>query len=107
MSLPDFIFERVTADIRQQMAGIAALSDQLARQRLTPDAQACIASIAESAESVRRILTAAVDLRAVENEGLRLEPAPVRLHELMDRVQDQWRAAAAMSGVTLLVAYDG
>jgi len=70
MSLPDFIFDRVTADIRQQMAGIAALTDQLARQRLTPDAQTCVAGVAEAAESVRRVLTAALDLRAVTSEGL-------------------------------------
>jgi CheY-like chemotaxis protein len=107
MSLPDFLFDRVTADIRQQMAGIAALTDQLARQRLTPDAQACVSGVAEAAESVRRVLTAALDLRAVATEGLRLDPGPVRLRELMDEVQDHWRAAAAMSGVTLLVSYDG
>jgi CheY-like chemotaxis protein len=107
MSLPDFIFDRVTADIRQQMAGIAALSAQLARQRLTPDAQACLASVAEAAESVRRVLDAALDIRAVEADGLRLEPAPLRLRDLMDEVQDHWRAAAALGGVTVLVSYDG
>ena len=107
MSLPDFLFDRVTADIRQQMAGIAALADQLARQRLTPDAQACVSGVAEAADSVRRVLNAALDLRAVATEGLRLESAPVRLRDLMDEVQDHWRAAAAMAGVTLLVSYDG
>jgi len=107
MSLPDFLFDRVTAEIRQQMAGILALADQLARQRLTPDAQACVSGVAEAADSVRRTLAAALDLRAMETDGLRLEPAPVRLHELMDEVQDHWRAAAAMAGVTLLVSYDG
>jgi CheY-like chemotaxis protein len=107
MSLPDYIFDRVTADIGQQMTGVVALSEQLARQRLTPDAQACVASISEAADSVRRILAAVHDLRALENHGLRLDPAPVVLRDLMDRVQDHWRAAAAMAGVTLLVAYDG
>ena len=29
MSLPEFFFDRVTADIRQQMEGILALADQL------------------------------------------------------------------------------
>jgi CheY-like chemotaxis protein len=32
---------------------------------------------------------------------------PVRLRDLMDEVQDHWRAQAAMAGVTLLVSYDG
>jgi CheY-like chemotaxis protein len=107
MSLPEYIFDRVTADIRQQMAGIAALTEQLARQRLTPDAQACLASITEAAESVRRVLDAALDIRSVEGEGLRLTPAPLKLRDLMDEVQDHWRPAAAMGGVTLLVSYDG
>jgi CheY-like chemotaxis protein len=107
MSLPEFLFDRVTADIRQQMAGIAALTEQLARQRLTPDAQACLASVSEAAESVRRVLDAALDIRTMQMDGLKLAPAPLRLRDLMDEVQDHWRAAAAMGGVTLLVSYDG
>ncbi|MDE2488937.1 MAG: response regulator [Alphaproteobacteria bacterium] len=107
MSLPDYFLDRVTADIRQQMAGIVALTNQLARQRLTPDGQACVSSVAEAAEGVRRLLDAALDLQALETHGLRLDPSPIRLRDLMDEVQDHWRAAAAMSGVTLLVSYDG
>ena len=34
MSLPTFFFGRVSDDIRQQMDGILALTDQLSRQRL-------------------------------------------------------------------------
>jgi CheY-like chemotaxis protein len=105
MSLPEFIFERVTADIRQQMAGILALTDQLARQRLTPDAQACISSVAEAAEGVRRIVTASLELNALSDNPA--EPVPVRLRDLMDEIQEHWRPAAAMGAVTLLVAYDG
>ena len=107
MALPDYLFERVTADIGQQMAGIVALTDQLARQRLTPDAQACVSGVAEAADSVRRTLAAALDLRAVAAHGLKLQPAPVRLRELMDALQNQWRAPAEMAGVTLLISYEG
>jgi len=107
MSLPEFIFDRVTADIRQQMAGILALSEQLARQRLTPDAQACVSGVAEAADAVRRILDAALDIRTVSNQGLSLDPAPLRLRDVMDEVQDHWRAPAAMGGVMLLVSFDG
>jgi len=107
MALPDYLFDRVTSDIRQQMAGIAALAEQLVRQRLSPDAQACVSGISEAADSVRRTLTAALDLRQVTSAGLKLETGPVRLRDLMDQVQDHWRAAAAMGGVTLLVSYDG
>jgi CheY-like chemotaxis protein len=107
MSLPQFFFDRVTADIRQQMDGILALTDQLGRQRLTPDAQACVSGVAEAATGVRRMLSAAVDLRTVNNQGLPLQSAPIQLHDLVDEVQSRWQPAAAMSGVTLLVSYDG
>jgi CheY-like chemotaxis protein len=107
MSLPEFFFDRVTDDIRQQMEGILALADQLARQRLTPDAQACVSGVAEAASGVRRMLDASLDLRAVTSEGLATELAPIQLHDLIDEVQARWQPAAAMSGVTLLVSYDG
>jgi CheY-like chemotaxis protein len=107
MSLPEFFFDRVTADIRQQMDGILALTDQLGRQRLTPDAQACVSGVAEAATGVRRMLSAAVDLRTVNTQELPLQAAPIQLHDLVDEVQSRWQPAAAMSGVTLLVSYDG
>jgi CheY-like chemotaxis protein len=40
-------------------------------------------------------------------EGLTLRPAPLQLRDLVDEVQARWQPAAAMSGVTLLVSYDG
>jgi len=107
MSLPEFFFDRVTADIRQQMDGILALADQLARQRLTPDAQACVSGVAEAAEGVRRTLDAALDLRSVTTAGLTSTPAPLQLREVVDEIQARWQPAAAMIGVTLLVSYDG
>jgi CheY-like chemotaxis protein len=107
MSLPEFFFERVTADIRQQMDGVLALTDQLARQRLTADGEACVASVAEAAEGVRRMLDAALDLKSMAVQDLTLELAPVRLRELMDEIHDRWHPKAAAAGVTLLVSYDG
>jgi CheY-like chemotaxis protein len=107
MSLPAFFFERVTDDIRQQMDGVLALTDQLSRQRLTPDVQACVSGVEEAAASVRRTLDAALDLRTVSVKGLTCDPQPLRLRELIDEVHARWQPQAAMSGVTLLVAYDG
>ncbi|MGZ6019972.1 MAG: response regulator [Phenylobacterium sp.] len=107
MSLQTFFFDRVTAEICQQMEGIAALTDQLARQRLNPDAQSCATSAGEMADGVRRMLETAIDLRKVTTQGLTLDPAPLRLRELVDEVHSRWQPAAAMSGVTLLVSYDG
>ena len=107
MSLPDFFFERVTADIRQQMDGVVALVGQLARQRLTPDGEACIASIEEAAAGVSRMLGAAIDLKGVALKGPELELEPVRLRELMDEIEARWQPRAAAVGITLLVAYNG
>ncbi len=107
MSLPEFFFDRVMADVRQQMDGVLALTDQLGRQRLTPDGEACVAGVAEAAESVRRMLEAALDLKGVGREGPDLKLEPIRLRELMDEVEARWQPRATTAGVTLLVSYDG
>jgi CheY-like chemotaxis protein len=107
MSLPEFFFDRVTADIRQQMDGMLAMTDQLTRQRLTPDGEACVASVAEAAQGVRRMLDLALDLKAVSLEGLSLDLEPIRLRELMDEIEARWQPRAGAAGITLLVSYDG
>src|SRR5262249_51193168 len=107
MALPDFFFERVTSDIRQQMEGVLALTEQLGRHRLAADAEACVASIAETAAGVRSMLACAIDLRTVNTHGLALATSPVGLRELMDEVQARWQPRAADASVTLLVSYDG
>jgi CheY-like chemotaxis protein len=107
MSLPQFFFDRVTADICQQMDGVLALTEQLRRQRLSPDGDACVSGVAEAAAGVRHLLERAIDLRTVTQQGLTLNPAPLRLRELVDEVHSRWQPSAALSGVTLLVSYDG
>ena len=107
MSLPEFLAERVAADIRQQMDGVLALTGQLSRQRLTADGEACVASVAEAAEGVRRIVDAGRDLKAIRAQGLVLDLQPVVLREVMDEIQERWQPRAAATGVTLLVSFDG
>ena len=107
MSVPEFIFDRVTADIRRHMEGVLALTEQLGRSRLSPDAEACVASVAEMADAVRRTLDGALDLRTVAADGLSLQLEPLRLRDLADAVQARWHSRAAEAGVTLLVSYDG
>jgi CheY-like chemotaxis protein len=106
MSLPEFFIERVTVDVRQQMAGILALADQLARQPLTADARACVTGLNESAAGVKRLIESAFDL-LVFQKGVELKREPVVLRELMDEVQEQWRLASQQSGVTVFFSYDG
>ena len=107
MSLPEFFADSVTADIRQQMDGVLALAGRLARQRLTADGEACVASIRDAAAGVSRTLDAATDLRTVSSSGMVLDLEPVRLREVMDEIEARWHPRAAAAGVTLLVAYDG
>lgn len=107
MSLQDFFFDRVTAEICQQMEGVLALTEQLQRQRLSPDGESCVSGVAEAAGGVRRMLDSAMNLRRVTLAGLTLDPAPLRLRELVDEVHSRWEPAAGVSGVTLLVSYDG
>jgi CheY-like chemotaxis protein len=107
MSLQAFFFDRVTAEICQQMEGVLALTEQLKRQRMSPDAESCVSGVEEAAGGVHRMMQAALNLRQVTIKGLTLDPAPLRLRELVDEVHSRWEPAARNSGVTLLVSYDG
>jgi two-component system, sensor histidine kinase len=89
------------------MDGVVAMTAQLGRHRLNPDAEACVASVAEAAAGVRRMLDCAIDLKSVALQGLELHLEPVRLRELMDEVQARWQPKVAESAITLLVSYDG
>ena len=107
MSVPQSFLDRVTAEIVQQMDYIAALADQLVRQPLPADAQACAAGVAESAASVRRMLDAAADIQLAEQGRLSLCSDSVRLSDLMDELQERWRERGIASGVAILASYDG
>jgi two-component system, sensor histidine kinase len=107
MSLPESFFERVAGEIHQQMEGVLALTERLARQPLGADAQACVAGVAEAAGSVRYILQSGADLKAAHDGALAMEPAPCALNDLIDDIQARWQGRAAASGVTLLVAFEG
>ncbi len=107
MPLHEFFLDRINAEIRQQMDGVLALTDQLSRQRLNADAQSCVAGVAEVAQSVRRLLETTDELhRAAEGKTVHT-PAPLRLREMMDVLQDRWEGRAAQAEATLLVSYDG
>ncbi|MES3029959.1 MAG: response regulator [Pseudomonadota bacterium] len=107
MSLPEFFFERVTSEIHQQMEGVLALTERLARQPIGADAQACIAGVAEAARAVRQILSSSTDLKTASSDGLHFDLRPKRAAELADEVQARWQDRATDGGVTLLVSYDG
>ncbi|MCA3720873.1 response regulator [Phenylobacterium sp.] len=107
MSAPDYLFDRVTREIRQQMEGILALTARLASPLSPADARACVQGVAAAAETVRRITAASSDIRAALSDTLTLTPGPVALRDLVDRLDDRWRQRIQGSRVTLLVSYDG
>jgi len=107
MSLPEFFFERVSADLRQQLEGVHALADRLTDRRLAPDAQACVEGISEAAAGLCRLLDNALQLRAAATQSPALSLSAIRLRELADDVQEAWTRKASGAGVTLLVSYDG
>lgn len=107
MSLPEFFYERVTSEIHQQMEGVLALAERLARQPMGADAQACVAGVSEAARAVRQILVSSADLKDAASDGLSFDPQAKRAAELADDVQARWEERATDGGVTLLVSYDG
>ncbi|MFN3511510.1 MAG: response regulator [Phenylobacterium sp.] len=107
MSLPEFFFERVTREIHQQMEGVLALAERLARHPLGGDAQACVAGVAEAARAVRQILASASDLKHAAAEGLAFQPEPLRVADLADEAQARWQERAQDGGVTVFFSYDG
>ena len=107
MSSQQFFFERITSEIHQQMEGVLALADRLARHPLGPDAQACVAGVIEACASVRQIVSATMDLEAASASGVTFTPSACRLRDLVDDLEARWGERARASGVTLLVSYDG
>ncbi|MET0294031.1 MAG: response regulator [Phenylobacterium sp.] len=107
MSLPEFFFERVSDEVRQQMDGVLALTQRLSRQPLSGDALTCVSGIIEAAETVRRVMECSSELRAAGVMDLTFAPAPRLLREIMDEVQQRWENRAAENGVTLSVSYHG
>ena len=98
MSAPDYLFDRVTQEIRQQMDCILALTTRLAGPLPPADARACVDGVAAAAESVRRITAASSDIRSALSDTLALNPGPVALRDLVD-------PAKAFPGVREAVNY--
>ncbi|MDB5452595.1 MAG: response regulator receiver protein [Caulobacteraceae bacterium] len=99
--------DAVSGEIRRPMHSILAVAELLARQPLSPDALAYVRTIIDHSHSLLRTVDDAKDLVRSETEPLVMQPSAVSLHELMDAIQGQWQAKAALAGVALLVSYDG
>lgn len=95
------------AELRTPLNGVVAVADLLRRQPLSSAAMAHVQTIADSSDTLLRILQDALDLARAEAGELELHPAPTPLRAVMDEVQTEWAPRATQDGVTLLVGFEG
>lgn len=69
MSLHTYIFDRVTEELRLQLDGVRALAERLSRERLSPDASACVDGISEAMASASTLLADSLRLREAAPSG--------------------------------------
>ncbi len=101
------LVQRLSGEILRHLDGVADFTARLARQNLSPDAQACVRAIGETGEELTALMHRAADLHEADLGVLSFNPHPCQLQPFMDTVDARWKARAAASGVTLLTAYDG
>jgi CheY-like chemotaxis protein/signal transduction histidine kinase len=101
------LVQRICAEVREPIAHALAAAEGLRKLRLPENAAAHLETIADAAHSTLSLLDIAAELQKAEAGRLEIRPAPRRLQELMDDIEARWRDQAALSGVTLLVSYDG
>src|SRR5690606_28668165 len=94
-------------ELRTPMNGVMAVADLLRRQPLNRQAQAHVATIMESSETLLRTLQDALDLTRAEAGELDLSLAPAPLRAVMDDIQADWAPRAARDNVALMVGYEG
>ena len=94
-------------ELRTPMNGVLAVAELLRRQPLNAQAQAHVATIVESSETLLRILQDALDLSRAEAGELELNAESTPLRALMDDVEAMWAPRASQDDVTLMVSYEG
>lgn len=97
----------LSQELRTPLNGVLAVADLLRRQPLNGAAQSHIQTIADSSETMLRILQDALDLARAEAGELQMSPTVTPLRAVMDEVQILWAPRAAQDGVTLLVGFEG
>jgi two-component system, sensor histidine kinase len=107
MTQSEFFVERVNSEIRQQMEGVIALVDRLARQGMRTEAEACLSGIGDAAATVLQILSSSQELALASKSGLTFQDEPVALCFLADDLQARWTDRADKNGLKLLVSYNG
>ncbi len=101
------LISRMSHEVLQRLDGVSDFTTRLLRQPLAPDAEACVRAIAATGEDLTGLMRRAVDLHDAEQGTLVFNPHPCRLQDVMDTLDQRWKARAASTGLTLLTAYDG
>jgi len=104
---PSFLIGDIDAEVRAPIGDALAAVESLRRVRLPEGAAASLDMIAEASKTTLSLLGVAAELQKAETERLQVAASPRRLQALMDDIEARWRSKAELSGVTLLVAYDG
>ena len=94
-------------EIRTPLNGVLAVAELLERLPLAGDGRAYVRTIADSSETLLRLLSDAIDLSRADAEGLVLAQERTGLLDLMDEIQALWSPRAAEDGVGLSIAYQG
>lgn len=101
------LISRMCREVLLRLDGVSDFTTRLLRQPLAPDAEACVRAIAATGEDLTGLMRRATDLHDAERGTLVFNPHPCRLHDVMDTLDQRWKARAASTGLTLLTAYDG
>ncbi len=101
------LISRMSHEVLQRLDGVSDFTTRLLRQPLAPDAEACVRAIASTGEDLTGLMRRAIDLHDAERGTLIFNPHPCRLQDVMDTLDQRWKARAASTGLTLLTAYDG
>ncbi len=96
-------------EIRTPLNGVLAVAELLDKEPLEPPAKGYAHTVAESARTLLRILSDAIELHRGDGAagGVTLTPAPEPLHPLVDELEALWRPRASAEGVRLHMSYTG
>ena len=93
-------------EIRTPMTGISGMIEVLSRTVLDADQRAQLATIADSARALRRILDDVLDFSRIEAGKMTVERRPISIDDVIEATAGLYAAAAEERGVRLRATVD-
>ncbi|MEQ8348104.1 MAG: chemotaxis protein CheB [Sneathiellaceae bacterium] len=90
-------------DLRQPLQTLTLLQGQLAALVKDEPAHTLIANLGQVLRSMSNIVNTLLDLNQIESGGIRASKSPVRVGEILNRLQDAFAYQASTHGTTLRV----